>query len=87
MQINGMRDSQTRVKATFMHIFGSINGRQMALYSNYDNVTKMFIALRMSAMRGQINCKTVSKLRSEKFKNTMLYKPSYSGYHGNKQTW
>ena len=59
----------------------------MALYTVAMIMWPRCLALRMSATRGQINCKTVSKLRPEKFKNTMPYKPWYSGYHGNKQTW
>ena len=57
--------------------FGSKNGRQMAL----DNATMMFSIKNVCYQR--IKYETFYKLGTEKFKNTMLYTPWYSGYNGN----
>ena len=66
-----------RLKARFMH-FGSKKGHH---YDPRYDVTKMLSIKNVYYQK--INCETFYKLRSEKFKNTMPYKPRYSGYHGN----
>ena len=64
-----------REKARFMHL-GSKNGRQMTLAMTM--WPKMFSIKNVYYQR--INCGTDFKW---KLKNTMLYKPLYSGDHGN----